>query len=84
MLYIFIIYIIACLIGIKFKDNKKDFLSIENTICINGIFVGIILFSHFNSYNSYDVFTDIIYYKIIKRISIFRDYINLKNTIIYF
>ena len=71
MLYIFLAYIALCLVGANFKSIKtfnKDLLSKETTNAINGIFVGIILFSHFNSYLTFTNPTDLIYLKIIRKI----------------
>lgn len=71
MLYIFIIFLILSLIGISFKNVKnvdKSALSHERTIMINGFFVGLILFSHFNSYVTTNMKFDSIYYYIFDKI----------------
>ncbi len=64
MLYIFIIFILISFIGINFQNIKGidgDALSKERTTMINGIFVVIVLFSHFNSYATSDIAVDKIY-----------------------
>lgn len=61
---IFAIYLVLCVIGLKFDKNNqktKDFLSRDMTTAINGIFVGIIFFSHFNSYVSFSNKWDLLY-----------------------
>ncbi len=68
MLYLLIAYLIVCLIGINFNKKDDNFLSKNSTMCINGIFVGIILFSHFNVYVTFIPITDLLYYRIIKKI----------------
>ena len=63
-LIIFLIYLLICLIGVKFdKDNIKsdDFLSRNTTLAINGIFVLIVFFSHFNSYMNFTNKFDLLY-----------------------
>lgn len=53
MILIFIAYLLISAYSISFKEIKtcdEDALSHERTTMINGFFVGIILFSHFNSY----------------------------------
>lgn len=71
MIYIFIIFLLISLIGINFKSIKtidKDALSHERTTMINGFFVGLILFSHFNSYVTFTSKTDNIYFFVINNI----------------
>ena len=70
MLYLFILFLFMSLIGISFKNIKsidKDALSRDRTTMINGFFVGLILFSHFNSYISLD--GDSLYYLIFNKIN---------------
>lgn len=72
MIYIFILFVIVSLIGINFKNIKtidKEALSHERTTMINGFFVGLILFSHFNSYITSNLKIDTIYYFIFNQIS---------------
>ena len=68
MIYIFSIFIIICLIGIDFKNKKvidENALNRERTLALNGIFVGIVLFSHFNSYVTFTNKLDLLYYNLI-------------------
>lgn len=72
MLYIFIIFIVLSLYKISFnKINQIDeeALSHSRTTMINGFFVGLILFSHFNSYVSLSSSTDKIYLMIMRNIA---------------
>lgn len=51
MLYLLLIFIIILFFNCKFNKNGfKDYLEIEQTNAIKGIFAIIIAFSHFNSY----------------------------------
>lgn len=57
MLYLFVLFILISLIGVSFKNIKEidnGALTKERTTMVNGMFVGIVLFSHFNSYAIYD------------------------------
>ena len=72
MLYIFGVFVLASLIGISFKHIKGidiTALNHDRTLMINGFFVGLILFSHFNGYVKYTNNLDNIYLKIILDIS---------------
>ena len=51
MIWLFAIFAICCLIGIKFsRKGFKDYLDKEQTNAIRGIFAMIIFFSHFRGY----------------------------------
>lgn len=53
MIFIYLVFIIILLIGIRFTKNfNSDYLSKETTTTINGMFVITIFFSHFASYLS--------------------------------
>lgn len=66
MLLFFLIYIITCLYGIKFcPDGNKDYLSIDTTASVKGIFILLVFFSHFNSYTALTSKTDLIYHQIV-------------------
>ncbi len=68
MLFLFIAFMFFCLYGISFVNASSyndDFLSRKRTTMINGIFVVIIVFSHFNSYVRYTNALDIAYNKTI-------------------
>lgn len=71
MLYIFIAFLIVALIGIKFNkinDINDEAMSHDRTLMINGFFVALVLFSHFNSYVTYINQFDQIYLKIFLKI----------------
>lgn len=57
----FLIYIAVCIYKVKIvgKENKTEYMSIEKTQSIKGIFILLVFFSHFNSYvvfeNPYDM-----------------------------
>lgn len=53
MIYFFVLLIIIYLINVKlnFKGLNKDYMSKYNTTILNGVFVMIVFFSHFLSYN---------------------------------
>lgn len=68
MLYIFIAFIIISLLGIKYKKNNENFLDHDKTLMVNGFFVGLILFSHFNSYATFVSSHDLIYLNIFLKI----------------
>ncbi len=51
MLAVLLIYFAVVVYGVKFKsDNTGEYLSIENTTAIKGIFILMVFLSHFNSY----------------------------------
>lgn len=69
MIYIFSIFILISMIGLSFKNIKnidKEALTLERTTMINGFFVGLVLFSHFNSYVITNYSIDSVYYFIFK------------------
>lgn len=69
MIYIFILFVLFSLIGVSFKNISgidHDALSIERTTMINVFFVGIVFFSHFNSYVTTNNSFDNIYYSFFK------------------
>ena len=69
MLYLLILFIVICIIGIKFCDNSSDYLSKNQTQAIKGFFAMIIFFSHFNQYAIFDSsVTNNIYLFVIKKI----------------
>lgn len=70
MIWLFAIFVICCLIGIKFsRKGFKDYLDKDQTNAIRGIFAMIIFFSHFNGYvDSLSMPGDDIYRQIILRI----------------
>lgn len=60
MIFIFLLFIILFVIGIKFtgKETNHEYLSKDTTTIINGLFVIMVFFSHFKNYlvmpNIYD------------------------------
>lgn len=58
MLFIYILFVIIFLIGIRFTKDNPDYLKKDTTTIINGMFVITIFFSHFVTYitktNMYD------------------------------
>jgi len=73
MIYIFIAFLLIAIYKIDFKGIKKcdeKALSHERTTMINGFFVALILFSHFNSYIQLsDTLANHIYMKIFNEIA---------------
>ncbi len=62
MILFFLAYIATCLYGIKIQKNpNNDYLSVENTQAIKGIFILLVFFSHFNSYVTFTWSLDSIY-----------------------
>lgn len=58
---LFLLFGLICLFGCRFyfkKEWNRDYLSIEQTQVIKGIFIGIVFFSHINSYVTYTSFKD--------------------------
>lgn len=72
MIFVFLVYLLISIYSISFKKIKncdEGALSHERTTMINGFFVGIILFSHFNSYVELpDTVSNSIYLKIFNEI----------------
>lgn len=52
MNYVLFMFFIIFIFGIKYRNNKDDYMSKEQTTAIKGIFAIIILLSHFRSYIS--------------------------------
>lgn len=69
MILFFAAFAVLCFAGIKFKpaDGAKymtDYMSVDKTMSIKGIFILIVFFSHFNSYVTYTSVPDTIYYRL--------------------
>ena len=57
MLFIYLLFIIIFIVGIRFVKDNKDYLSKDETTIINGLFVITIFFSHFISYiEAYNIY----------------------------
>ena len=58
MLFIYLIFIVVFIFGVRFVKDNKDYLDKDETTIINGLFVITIFFSHFQTYiapyNIYD------------------------------
>ncbi|MBO5929115.1 MAG: acyltransferase family protein [Clostridia bacterium] len=72
MLFFLLAFIGLCLYGVKFnlKNNSRfeDYLSLEKTTSIKGIFIIIVFFSHFNKYFTPINMMDSLYFKLISEI----------------
>ena len=60
------VFIIICLIGVQLspKDGGNyisDYMSVDKTMAIKGIFIIIVFFSHFNSYATFRSALDLAY-----------------------
>lgn len=54
MIVFLLLYIALCLYGIRFcREKNTEYLSIEQTTSVKGIFILLVFFSHFNSYVTY-------------------------------
>lgn len=66
------LFAFLCLYGIKIEVKNgcyfNDYMSVQKTLPIKGIFIIIVFFSHFNSYVDFDVKSDNIYAYIVKTI----------------
>ncbi len=71
-----VIYVAAfallCLFGVKFNFKKgsfyEDYMSVQKTTAIKGIFILIVFFSHFNSYADFTLKSDLLYESTVKLI----------------
>lgn len=66
MIIFFLLYIALCVYGIKLHLNlNQDYLSIDNTQSVKGIFIILVFLSHFNSYVSFENSFDLLYKNIV-------------------
>ena len=68
MIVFIAIFIVICLFGIRLRpaEGEKymtDYMSVDKTMAIKGIFIIIVFFSHFNSYVQYTLSLDLAYLK---------------------
>lgn len=68
MLLFIAAFAVLCLVQVKFKpaDGAKymtDYMSVDKTMSIKGIFILIVFFSHFNSYVTFTSTADNLYFK---------------------
>ena len=73
MALFFAAFAVLCLVGIKFKpaDGAKymiDYMSVDKTMSIKGIFIILVFFSHFNSYVTFTSAIDNAYLTVFKYI----------------
>lgn len=67
MLILFAVFVCLCLYGIQLKPARgdsyiTDYMSVDKTMAIKGIFIIIVFFSHFNAYVDYTYAGDILYF----------------------
>ncbi len=64
MFWLFLIYLAVVLFGVKFQTKgTAEYLSIENTQAVKGIFILMVFFSHFNGYITLSGTLDNLYYQ---------------------
>lgn len=69
MFILFMAYILMLLWGVKInlkdRDYFNDYISLDKTTSIKGIFIMLVFFSHFNKYATYSGLLDTTYFKIV-------------------
>lgn len=73
MIIFIAIFVFICLWQIQLRPARNDnyiadYMSIDKTMAIKGIFILLVFFSHFNSYVDFTSATDIAYYNVYKQI----------------
>ena len=72
MLFYFLIFIALCLYKVRIKHDESgfmsDYMSVEKTTAIKGIFIVIVFFSHFKDYVSFVSPLDITFYESFSKI----------------
>jgi len=72
MVFFFILFVVLCFyrieVGQNASDFRTDYMSVEKTAAIKGIFVLIVFFSHFQNYVSFDYSGDILFFQNFNRI----------------
>ena len=73
MIVFLAVFAVICLIGIQLKPKGTDkfitdYMSVDKTMSIKGIFIIIVFFAHFNSYVTYTSPTDVLYLEYFKKI----------------
>lgn len=69
MMILFLGYVALCLWGLGLNRSKgelEDYLSLERTQCVKGVFIMLVFFSHFNSYVTYDKAWDLAYQAVVR------------------
>ena len=73
MIFLFLAYALLCLWKVQLKPTPgcgyiKDYMSVDKTMSIKGIFIIMVFFSHFHSYVTFTAPMDIAYLKVFKLI----------------
>lgn len=73
MIVFFALFAVLCLIGMQLKPANgdkfiTDYMSIDKTMSIKGIFIILVFFSHFNSYVTYTAPVDVAYFNLFNNI----------------
>lgn len=73
MIIFFALFAVLCLIGIQLKPANSDkfitdYMSVDKTMSIKGIFIILVFFSHFNSYVTYTASADVAYFNAFRNI----------------
>lgn len=53
MIVLFLLILFLCLWKIQIKNDNKEYMSLYNTTCINGIFILVVFFRHISQYADY-------------------------------
>lgn len=69
MIVYILLFAAVCLYGMKISNKESnsyfsDYLSVNKTMSIKGIFIIVVFFAHFNSYVTYTLPIDVTYYKL--------------------
>ncbi len=73
MIFLFLAYALVCLWKVQLKPSPdcgyiKDYMSVDKTMSIKGIFIIMVFFSHFHSYVTFTSPLDIAYLNVFKHI----------------
>lgn len=73
MIVLIAVFIAVCLYGIQLKPANgesyiTDYMSVDKTMAVKGIFIIIVFFSHFNSYVDYTSVADVAYLEAFSKI----------------
>ena len=72
MIVFLAVFAVICLIGMQIKPKGTDkfitdYMSVDKTMSIKGIFIIIVFFAHFNSYVTYTSDMDVLYLEYFKK-----------------
>ena len=73
MIVFLAVFAVICLIGMQIKPKGTDkfitdYISVDKTMSIKGIFIIIVFFAHFNNYVSYTAPSDVFYLEYFSKI----------------